>query len=213
MREMNVPLLLVFLLVFSFVVVKAESAEPPIVVRAQDDNLEWEVRAPLEVKIGEEFSVTFEFHALQTIDLDYVNVTLLGVASPGGGWGVWWNDSWGEMGWYEGVRERKTAHLTAVEECGVHGEILYSYEDTWGEHHFSIGWLDVTEICAKTKQELESDYSSLNQSYATLQKNYDSLEINSNNLKTTMLAAIVATFVFIATTVYFARRRSRAETP
>jgi len=128
MRKKHVPLLLTFLLVFSFVVVKAESAEPPIVAQGQDGNLDWEVRDPLGVKLGEEFSVIFNFKAVLTLHVNHVNVTVYGVIGPGGEWD-YWKDSWGEMGWYEGSRLRKTACFTAVEEGGVCAEILYSYED------------------------------------------------------------------------------------
>ena len=207
LNKKHVRFLFICLLMFSFMVVKVESAEPPLVAHGGSEYLYWDVYAPLEVKVGEEFSVIFQFRPVFTLDVVHLNVTLYGVIGLGGDWD-WWKDGWTDIRMHWDATYTKTAYFTAVKGGPVGGTILATY-DAGGERHLLSVNFGVTQIYAKTNEELESDYDSLNQSYSTLQKNYDSLEINLTNTRTLIYSLVITTGIFIATTVYLAVRKSR----
>ena len=212
MKKKHVPFVFVCLFMLSFAIVKVESAEPPLVANGSSDYLYWDVYAPVEVKIGEEFSVIFQFRPVSTLDVERINVTLYGVIGSGGDWD-WWKDGWTDIRMHWDAIYTKTAYLTAVKDGPVEGTILAVYDDAWGERHLLHANFGVTKIHAKSYQEFESDYNLLNQSYLTLQKNYESLEIGLNNIQNLMFVFIITTVVFIMTTVYFAVKRQKAKPP
>ena len=211
MKKKYVPFLFICLLMLSFVVVKVESAEPPVVAMGWFDYLSWNVRAPKEVKIGEDFSVIFNLKPQSTLDVDHIDVTVWGVIGWAGGAWDEWEDSWENTRMYSDVKYTNTASFTAVKDGDVYGRIIAVYDDAWGERHVVEAQFGITQIHAKTYQELIRDYNLLNGSYLALQERYDSLEINLNNTRTLMYTSIVTTIAFIATTVYFAIRKPKAK--
>ncbi len=222
MVKKNVPFLFVCLLIFSFVAVKVESAELSVRLSGSADSLWWQVESYEEVKIGEEFSVTFKFLPVgATLDDVCINVTVSGEGIIfSGDLNSWtlepdttnsWTASWMNTSMSNGVTYKKTAYLTAVEESGVYGFIEGVYY-VGAERHSMHAHFDVARIYTKTNQELNIDYEGLNQSFSTLQRKYDSLETNLSNTQKMIYAFMITTAVFIVTTIYFAVRKAKAKT-
>lgn len=186
------------------------NAEPQqIVAEGTFNYLSWQVKAPEEVKIGEHFSVTFNFNPIATLGIDQIDVMVYGNIGPEGNWDEW-EDSWTDTSMHSDGTYTKTPSFTAVKEGGVYGKItaIYNYGDTRYVHQLSFG---IAKIRSKTYEELENQYNSLNQNYNTLQNNYNSLETNLNNTRTLIYALIVTTGIFIATTIGFALRKPKAK--
>jgi len=224
MFKRNVLFLFICLLIFSFVAVKVESAELSLRLEGIADFLRWRVQAYKEVKVGEQFSVTFEFLPVgATLDEVYLNVTLYGdgfdFSSGSDSWALEpdtsnsWISSWTNTTMINGVKYEKTAYLDAVEESGVYGIIEGVYYNGT-ESYNMYAHFDVTRIYSETYQDyqdLENDYNELNQSFLTLEEKYDSLEANLNNTQIMVYASVITTVVFIVTTIYFAMRKPKKE--
>ncbi len=220
MAKKNVPFLFVCLLTFLFVAGKVESTELSV-RRGSADFLWWQVESSKEVKIGEEFSVTFKFQPFgATLDEVCLNVTVSGggfiFSGDSNSWALdpdtsnSWTSSWMNTSMFNGVMYEKTAYLTAVEESGVYGFIEAVYY-VGAERHSMHAYFDVARIYIKTNQELNIDYEGLNQSFSTLQRKYDSLETNLSNTQKMIYAFMITTAVFIVTTIYFAVRKAKAK--
>lgn len=219
----------VCLLIFSFVAVKVESAELSLRLEGFADFLRWRVQAYKEVKIGEQFSVTFEFQPVgATLDVVYLNVTVYGdgfdYSSGSDSWALEpdtsnsWFSSWTNTTFTPLIMYEKTVYLDAVEESGVYGIIDGVYYN--GPESYSMyAHFDVARIYSETYQDyqqdyqgLEIDYNELNQSLLDLQKKYDSLKTNLNITQTMTYAFMITTVVFIVTTIYFAVRKAKVKT-
>jgi len=224
MVKRNVLFLFICLLMFSFVAVKVESAELSLRLEGIADFLRWRVEAYKEVKIGEQFSVTFEFIPFgATLDVVYLNVTVYGdgfdYSSGSDSWALEpdtsnsWVSSWTNTTMINGVKYEKTIYLDAVEESGVYGIIDGVYYN--GTESYSMyAHFDVAQIYSETYQDyqdLEDAYNGLNQSFLTLQEEYDSLEANLNNTQLMVYASVVTTVVFIVATIYFAMKKPKKE--
>jgi len=224
MVKRNVLFLFICLLMFSFVAVKVESAELSLRLEGIADFLRWRVEAYKEVKIGEQFSVTFEFIPFgATLDVVYLNVTVYGdgfdFSSGSDSWALEpdtsnsWVSSWTNTTMINGVKYEKTIYLDAVEESGVYGIIDGVYYN--GTESYSMyAHFDVAQIYSETYQDyqdLEDAYNGLNQSFLTLQEEYDSLEANLNNTQLMVYASVVTTVVFIVATIYFAMKKPKKE--
>lgn len=224
MFKRNVLFLFICLLIFSFVAVKVESAELSLRLEGTADFLRWRVQAYKEVKVGEQFSVTFEFLPVgATLNVVYLNVTVYGdgfdYSSGSDSWALEpdtsnsWVSSWTNATMINGVKYEKTVYLDAVEESGVYGIIDGVYHN--GTESYSMyAHFDVARIYSETYQDyqdLENDYNELNQSFLTLQEKYDSLEANLNNTQIMVYASVITTVVFIVTTIYFAMRKPKKE--
>ena len=224
MVKRNVLFLFICLLMFSFVAVKVESAELSLRLEGIADFLRWRVEAYKEVKIGEQFSVTFEFIPFgATLDVVYLNVTVYGdgfdYSSGSDSWALEpdtsnsWVSSWTNTTMINGVKYEKTVYLDAVEESGVYGIIDGVYYN--GTESYSMyAHFDVAQIYSETYQDyqdLEDAYNGLNQSFLTLQEEYDSLEANLNNTQLMVYASVVTTVVFIVATIYFAMKKPKKE--
>ena len=224
MVKRNVLFLFICLLMFSFVAVKVESAELSLRLEGIADFLRWRVEAYKEVKIGEQFSVTFEFIPFgATLDVVYLNVTVYGdgfdFSSGSDSWALEpdtsnsWVSSWTNTTMINGVKYEKTIYLDAVEESGVYGIIDGVYYN--GTESYSMyAHFDVAQIYSETYQDyqdLEDAYNGLNQSFLTLQEEYDSLEANLNTTRLMVYASVITTVVFIVTTIYFAMKKPKKE--
>jgi len=224
MVKRNVLFLFICLLMFSFVAVKVESAELSLRLEGIADFLRWRVEAYKEVKIGEQFSVTFEFIPFgATLDVVYLNVTVYGdgfdFSSGSDSWALEpdtsnsWVSSWTNTTMNNGVKYEKTVYLDAVEESGVYGIIDGVYYN--GTESYSMyAHFDVARIYSETYQDyqdLEDAYNELNQSFLTLQEKYDSLAANLNNTQLMVYASVVTTVVFIVATIYFAMKKPKKE--
>jgi len=224
MVKRNVLFLFICLLMFSFVAVKVESAELSLRLEGIADFLRWRVEAYKEVKIGEQFSVTFEFIPFgATLDVVYLNVTVYGdgfdFSSGSDSWALEpdtsnsWVSSWTNTTMINGVKYEKTVYLDAVEESGVYGIIDGVYYN--GTESYSMyAHFDVAQIYSETYQDyqdLEDAYNGLNQSFLTLQEKYDSLAANLNNTQLMVYASVVTTVVFIVATIYFAMKKPKKE--
>ncbi len=222
MDKKTVLFLFVCLLMFSFVAGKVESAELSARLSGSADSLWWQVESYKEVKIGEEFSVTFKFLPVgTTLDDVCLNVTVSGegfvFSGDSNSWTLEpdtsnsWTASWMNASMSNGVTYKKTAYLTAVEESGVYGFIEGVYY-VGAERHSMHAHFDVARIYTKTIQELDIDYKGLNQSFSTLQSKYDSLETSLDNTQKMIYVFMITTIVFIATTIYLAIRKPKEKT-
>lgn len=202
----KILLLLLCLLMLSFVGVKVDLAEPPVELGSGNFCwLWWGVEAPREIKIGEEFPVIFTLRPMVTLDAEKIVVSV-------GGCGIDWEYSWENIRMHWEATYTETAYLTITEEhfgAGVWVIISAAYDDAWGEHYHETVEFRIGRECVKTYQEYQDLERELSWKYSSLQDQYNSLETKTRMAMLGIYAFMATTIVFIATTVYFARRKPK----
>jgi hypothetical protein len=196
-----------FLFICSLIVLlavsKVESAGEIKVLELHTPWLWYEVRAPPEVKVGEEFSVTFLLYPRTTLNVTEIRVEIYGNIGPNGEYihfmdASKWKYAWANMSIKYGVDYRVLATFTvnSVPDIngigGVYGRILVDYY-AFGERFEGEVSFDITRIYMKTFQ----DYNSLNQSYQNLQKDYNSLEANFRLLTGSVFIGLIVVGVIV----------------
>jgi hypothetical protein len=189
---------------FSFLVVEVETVEQHIVAQGLEDDLEWVVWAPEEIKVGQEFSVIFDFIPIVTLDVQEITVKVSQFTPKYLGIGILWEESWSSTSMLGSLTYTKIAYLTAEKKGSISGYFVALYRDHHGQEQYSSAIFAITQVRAKTYQELEDDR-------LTLQKNYDSLETDIINTRMLMYALIVTAGIFLATTIYFAVRKPKTK--
>ena len=186
------------------------------------DGLSCMIYYPDEVKINEEFQVTFRI--VPQVDLYLLSygtkiyVEVSGTIGPNGEWAIW-NHTWRDMvmsseSYYEISQTFIIHSLPNLLDCGYVAAKVTAIYDAMGERHsLSIVLPVLTKIYYKTYQELKEDYNSLNQSYQDLQENLESeiksLKANLDLFRNLTVVLIITTIVLATVTVHFAIRTRR----
>lgn len=196
---------------------KVESVQQDDVARIHGDDFICDVYFPAEweVKIGEEFSVTFKIHPRLTIAVDRVVVEVYGNIGDHGEW-TDWNYTWKDMTMFEDV------YYTAIATFNVSSipsgiglvcvRITALYQDHFGAHQDLFANFGITKIYTKTYQEIQEDYNSLNQNYQNLQEKNNSLEASLSLFRIIAIVFVITTVIFTFTTIYFARKKPKVKT-
>jgi len=168
-----------------------------------------DVFAPLEIKAGQEFRVRVEIYPWQTLEVEGIYVWVYG-SIENGEWQYSWQDVTMSKFQYYRVEESFVADVSVAQAGRIYG-VVESHYAVAGQQYQLLADFEIARVYGKTYQEYESDYNSLDQNYLALQRDYDSLRISSSNTTTMMLAFLISTIVFIATTVFFALRKPRVK--
>lgn len=201
----------------------------------------YQVVAPVDVKIGESFSVQIDFTANEEIRAYDFNIWIHGA-------GVDWSDDPAPNQWdiiSEGGISR-TVTVTATERGAVWCDIVLGFYVYYGlpqeNFYFASTGFGICMPRFKTYDELQFDYNDLEDEYDYLEHEYESLNTNYQSLqtdynqytethshsdseynslqsshntlngelniaKTLNYVMVATTVVFIASTIYFARRK------
>jgi hypothetical protein len=216
-----------FILCFSLL-----SINTNLIVTAQDNPIFWgqdyylnyEVYAPTEIKLNETFTVTFLIRPKYNVEVDLINVIIYGNVEPDGKWGKW-EGNWENMTMFADVEynKTKTFNVASIEdgsEGHLYGIILANYDYQEHAELYDAGFFEITTIGKGSYNELLDSYNEYmenhyhsNREYNLLKTDYISLQSQSNTDPTRFqylsYFLLATTVLFVATTIYFARRKPK----
>lgn len=203
-----------------------------LVVTAQDNPIFWgqdyylnyEVYAPTEVKLNETFTVTFRILPKYNVEVDLITIIIYGNTEPDGTWEAW-EYNWQNMTMFADVEYNKTktfnvASIKDGSEGRLYATILANYDyqgqaelyDACRFEITTIGKGSYNELLDSYNEYMENHYHS-NREYDLLKIDYNSLQPQSNTGSTRFQYLIyfllATTILFVATTIYFARRKPK----
>jgi hypothetical protein len=209
------------LLINSSLVVTAQ--DTPI-FWGQDYYLNYEVYAPTEVKLNETFTVTFLILPKYNVEVNLINIIIYGNIEPDGKWGDM-QYSWQNMTMFADVEynKTKTFNVASIEdgrEGRLYAIILANYDYQGQAELYDAGYFKITTIGKGSYNELLDSYNEYmenhyysNREYGLLKIDYNSLQSQSNTDSTRFQYLIyfllATTILFVATTIYFARRKPK----
>jgi hypothetical protein len=215
------------ILCFSLLLINSSlvvTAQDNPVFWGQDYYLSYEVYAPTEVKLNETFTVTFLILPKYNVEVDLINIIIYGNVEPDGNWGKW-EHNWANMTMFADVEYNKTktfnvASIRDGSEGYLYAIILANYDyngqaKLYDAGHFkitTIGKGSYNELLGSYNEYMENHYHS-NREYGHLKIAYNSLQSQSNTDLTRFQYLIyfllATTVLFVATTIYFARRKPK----
>jgi len=202
----------------SFVV----NAQNNSVFQGQDDYLRYEILAPTEVRLNENFTVVFLIRPKYNVEVNFIRIIIYGTIDYNGEWDEW-SDSWEDITMFSDAdyRKEKAFKIASVDGEGhLYGIIMATYDYNGQTEIYDVGYFEITtiregsydELYASYKQYMES-HSHSNTEYDILQSNYDSLQsqsgIDSGSSQYLIYLLLATTVLFVATTIYSARRKPK----
>lgn len=170
------------------------------------------VYAPEEAMIGETFSVEFVIEPRAILNVKKICVKVYGNIGSNGEWGSW-NRTWNDMVMYDDTEYRtETSFLVK----SIQHSVGIVYIEIWADYtafdekDFSFADCEIMRIYTKTHQNLEDEYSSLNETCNNLEDNIQSLQSNLNLSQKVTIALTVSTAILAGITTYLLWKRTRS---
>jgi hypothetical protein len=179
----------------------------------------YQVEAPIDVKIGESFSIDITFDVKEEIR---AYTFLIFISGAGASWTNYIADDGDVVSAGTIVRN---AGVTPTEIGTVWVEIILGFYDSSDHFHFGSSSFGINMPRFKTYNELQSENSEWSYNYTSLEQSYDNYkqthsysdsEYNSLNsssafIRNLMLIFLTTAIVFVVSTIYFATRKPKVQ--
>lgn len=192
----------------------------------QDFYVEYEVYAPTEVKLNENFTVTFLIRPKYNVTVDLITVTIYGNMQSDGNWDQW-EYNWQNITMFADVEYTitKAFNVSSIRfgrEGHLYVLILANYYFQGQAELYDAGSFQITRIGQGSYNELVDSYNEYmethyhtNREYGILKLDYDLLQSQSNtdsgSSQYLIYLLLATTVLFVATTIYFARRKPKTD--
>lgn len=169
----------------------------------------YQVIAPIDVKIGESFSIDITFDVEEEIR---AYTFLIFISGAGASWTNYIADDGDVVSAGTIVRN---ADVTPTEIGTVWVEIILGFYDSSDHFHFGSSSFGINMPRIKTYNELQSENSEWSYNYTSLEQSYDNYKSQSVGetalIRNLMLVFLITAIVFVVSTIYFATRKPKVQ--